>query len=373
MTIVRFIILASIDIFAHNREALAFQLAPSSPHEFHRSSATCTPYVYHDENTKQTWSPSHGPFAHAMQKPIDRVNAEDLTPGRFHEQYIKTNRPVVVSGAASNLFVDSPWTVDDVMNDPYANIPQPVKTHQLRLSAHEKTKMTVPEIFAHPGRAVHFEPVVWSSLTQEKLHPRRMHLKKDFFAKFRNSTFLQHENLRDKRFIHRTSFNLHLSNQGGAIPHSHQSTLNVLLHGAKRWIMVNPMDYRSDADRAAFETIDDQVNQRKGTSSIRTSQSWFMQNASDWIENLSVPYHDFVLHEGDAIFIPNFWTHGTMDLCRETIGVELMGSYVHSGYKPEWTKRYKFHGVASLHSCNDEQNQQLLGEELAPQVHLHVF
>eukprot|EP00747_Dinoflagellata_sp_TGD_P192612 gnl/TRDRNA2_/TRDRNA2_57699_c0_seq2.p1 gnl/TRDRNA2_/TRDRNA2_57699_c0~~gnl/TRDRNA2_/TRDRNA2_57699_c0_seq2.p1 ORF type:complete len:101 (+),score=4.60 gnl/TRDRNA2_/TRDRNA2_57699_c0_seq2:56-358(+) len=39
----------------------------------------------------------------------------------------------------------------------------------------------------------------------------------------------------------------------------------------------------------------------------------------------TVPHYDFVLEQGDALFLPRDITHGTLDLCRETVGAVLTG------------------------------------------------
>ena len=48
-------------------------------------------------------------------------------------------------------------------------------------------------------------------------------------------------------------FNLHFSNNGGTLPHSHKSATNILFQGRKRWILVDPMAYGKCEDQIDFE------------------------------------------------------------------------------------------------------------------------
>merc|ERR1712232_690054 len=152
----------------------------------------------------------------------------------------------------------------------------------------------------------------------------RNKLTKDYFNKLQNRSFLRwgNESLLPSK---RSTFNLHLSNQGGAIPHSHHTTLNICMYGAKRWLIVNASDFPDDNARAHFEQIDKMVEQKsKKVLKNYSSQDWFRKEAAELLEKLGVPYYDFVQEQGDAVFIPDFWTHATMDLCRETVGVAIM-------------------------------------------------
>merc|ERR1712232_361360 len=123
---------------------------------------------------------------------------------------------------------------------------------------------------------------------------------------------------------------------GGAIPHSHKTTLNTCMYGAKRWILVNPMDYPSPEVRAKFEQIDKMKLQRQGNVAEQeeySSQHWYSNESAELLQSLGIPFYEFIQTRGDAIFIPDFYTHATIDLCRETLGVELMGEVVHRGYE----------------------------------------
>merc|ERR1719356_277079 len=96
------------------------------------------------------------------------------------------------------------------------------------------------------------------------------------------------------------SFNLHLSNRGGAIPHSHTTTLNVLFEGAKRWLLVNPLDYPTTEARTKFEQIDKMWEQRFGgqaTSEPYTSQVWYRDEAEEALKTWSVPYYEFIQNQ----------------------------------------------------------------------------
>lgn len=142
------------------------------------------------------------------------------------------------------------------------------------------------------------------------------------------------------------TFNLHMSNQGGAIPHSHRSTLNTLMFGKKRWIMINPLDYPSDLARVAVEQFLRASTQRSPSinAPTYTSQEWFADEARALLRSFEVPYYDFVQSAGDAVWIPEFWMHATMDLCRWTVATELMGPFVTRGHKYPGTQRFLENG-----------------------------
>ena len=74
-------------------------------------------------------------------------------------------------------------------------------------------------------------------------------LQKEYFAKLKvtNSSLL-HPSGADRSQVADSTFNLHISNQGGVLPHSHAATLNTLLFGAKRWILIDPLDYGENED-----------------------------------------------------------------------------------------------------------------------------
>lgn len=300
---------------------------------------TCTPYFIDERGLIP---PPAGPTETGLRMEIDRISASQLTTERFFKWYVHPNRPVIISGAADALFHDFPdaWTPDALSNAAYSELKQPVITKQARVlgsSGSPDANLTIKEIFEYPSRAIMFRSVAFGVLRQDsqslEMFAPELQLQQTYFRKLREprspNVFLNTANESD-------GFNLHLSNQGGALPHSHHSTLNVCMYGAKRWILVNPFDYTSSSAREAFEMMTIVGDAAMGV----TSQDWFIENATRELERLRVPYLDFVLNVGEAIYIPNFWTHATVDICRETVGVELTGHTVTSGDIPEGTNRF---------------------------------
>jgi hypothetical protein len=230
-----------------------------------------------------------GPFGVGNFRPVPRVKAATLTPELFHQTYVVPNRPVLISGAAENLFhdVDSFWNIKRLHTSEFAGEKQPVRQRHVRLAGCcVDNLLNVSEIYASPTRTVHFEHVTFEELLRDPPKERRLGLKQEYFHKIKNKTFLRNfgpaegpmSNLcQDLEKESDGSFNLHLSNQGGAVPHSHAATLNVCVQGAKRWIMVDPLDYQNDTVRAIFERHDKvRAEASQEVNFSYTSQDWFM-------------------------------------------------------------------------------------------------
>merc|ERR1712039_989403 len=102
--------------------------------------------------------------------------------------------------------------------------------------------------------------------------------------------FLYSEHGKRKVNIGTSTFNLHLSNQGGAIPHSHHATFNLCFQGVKRWVLIDPMDYPNDSSRALMEQFDWVHWQRSAEGGVGyTSQHWFMHEGEELLGAIGAP------------------------------------------------------------------------------------
>ena len=54
-------------------------------------------------------------------------------------------------------------------------------------------------------------------------------------------------------------------------------------------------------------------------------QDWFQRDVDAISKSVEVPHYDFVQEPGDMFFLPNGFTHGTMDLTPRTIGIIFRG------------------------------------------------
>ena len=55
-------------------------------------------------------------------------------------------------------------------------------------------------------------------------------------------------------------------------------------------------------------------------------QDWFQRDVDAISKSVEVPHYDFVQEPGDMFFLPNGFTHGTMDLTPRTIGIIFRGN-----------------------------------------------
>lgn len=295
-----------------------------------KSTAECTPYFldyfvsgddvdsrFYSANKKRIFPPK-GPHESKFLREVERVEASKLTPESFFELYVSRNRPVIIEGASDALFRDFPnaWTPDALMKHRYSDLPQEVA----HWGCHNEKDaiMNVSGIFTSPTHAVLF---IGNGITFDEIRsdPQWL-LQRSYFDKLRTANVFINMS-KSGRYKH---FNLHLSNQGGTVPHSHSPTLNMCMFGAKRWIMVDPLYYK-EGQQHEMEKIRCQYI-------LETSpQKWFLLNASSQLDSLRVPYYDFIQEAGEAVYLPNYFTHATMDICRETVAVELKGPLVTSG------------------------------------------
>jgi hypothetical protein len=79
----------------------------------------------------------------------------------------------------------------------------------------------------------------------------------------------------------------------GAPPHYHKAAVNTLFYGKKKWFFIPP---------------------KHATYSSKSSMAWI----EDYQQSGESSDHDFVLdcvqQPGDVIFVPDFWTHATLNL-----------------------------------------------------------
>eukprot|EP00747_Dinoflagellata_sp_TGD_P040098 gnl/TRDRNA2_/TRDRNA2_140661_c0_seq1.p1 gnl/TRDRNA2_/TRDRNA2_140661_c0~~gnl/TRDRNA2_/TRDRNA2_140661_c0_seq1.p1 ORF type:complete len:242 (+),score=15.54 gnl/TRDRNA2_/TRDRNA2_140661_c0_seq1:45-728(+) len=185
--------------------------------------------------------------------------------------------------------------------------------------------LNVEEIFAQRNRTVLFKDFSFAQLSGRTnlTHPilnqstMNMELQRHYFHKLKDANaILEH-------LPKNGLFNLVLSNQGGTLPHHHGPAINVMFHGAKRWVLVDPFVFKSTKQRDAFELLN-RIRFWDATHKYH-SHEWFRDRV---LQNMTIPYYDFVLEQGDALFIPRNVSHATTDLCRETVAVVMQGAFL---------------------------------------------
>jgi len=275
---------------------------------------------------------------HGMQQEVQKIDVSEITPELFHERYVRRNLPVIVRGAAGNIFLDAAsWTVEGLLANPVSRIKQRCllsganswgqlsrgKWGADRLPNNTRM-LDLHELVEYPTRAVLFRTVPFKLLWPAAAHwDEAMSLQRFYFAKLRQSNMLQHTNT---SIMEPSFFNLHVSNQGGAMPHLHDAVMNVLFQGTKKWILFDPLQVNISSRTSGWK------RSRRLVSMNRTSQEWFADpHLRTWRSR--VPHYEFDLHEGEGLFIPEGWVHATMDLTKITVGAVLKSQVVHSGFE----------------------------------------
>lgn len=266
---------------------------------------------------------------------VMHVDVSELTPELFHQRYVKRNLAVIVHGAAGNIFSDIPsWSVRGLLSSPHASTKQRCMLTGASLNWRELSEgnwsadsihtgiemMDLHELVAYPKRAVLFRTVPFKLLWPEAAYwDAPMSLQRQYFQKLRERNVLQHANASR---MEPSFFNLHLSNQGGAMPHFHSAVINVLFQGSKKWILIDPLQVDS-----GFHSF-----LQMSQSTFQTSQEWFGNpDVRKWLSRN--PHYEFTLREGDGLFIPEGWVHATVDLTRITLGAILKSQVVHNGFE----------------------------------------
>ena len=71
-------------------------------------------------------------------------------------------------------------------------------------------------------------------------------------------------------------------------------------------------------------------------------KDWFQRDVDAISKSVEVPHYDFVQEPGDMFFLPNGFTHGTMDLTPRTIGIIFRGKMTVVGEEElKFTPLYK--------------------------------
>lgn len=288
-----------------------------------RHPESCTPYL---SDLKAHYPPQEAD-PRGLRVEIETVDVAQMTPELFKRRYLIPRTPVILRGASKDMLRGSEhlWTPEALVKSRYAGIKQPVHRSAGRIVSPAAQWMTVDEIFKEPDRTVLFDKTKFTKLAGKLKKKKRLKLQQQYFRKLHHNKLLQHQ---DRIFPKppknvEATFNLHVSNQGGALPHSHGATINALLYGAKRWFLKDPRTFKSRERQLKFEMM--KKHSIHDNKDNYTSHQWFKDKVMD---NMKTPYYDFIQEPGDAVFIPLYFTHATIDLCRETVGVVLMGETI---------------------------------------------
>ena len=266
---------------------------------------------------------------------MSKVDAHSMTPERFHRDFVRTNTPVLITGAAAH-FLDgagSAWTPAGLLQTSHAGRLHAVAVNgRSRASDSMKSRCNLSAIFGHPGTGITLTARVNlrqlnSNSQSSSINP----LQREYFGRVRRANPIQRDGFATCHGL----FALKITVRGGVLPHSHMGTLNVLTAGAKRWVMVDPTAFGPNLTRQEFER-DARRNQRLGqmtpVEQRYNSKAWFGDWASPPAVRLALPHRDFIQRAGDALFVPQYFSHATLDLCDVQLGAIFQGPCVDDGF-----------------------------------------
>eukprot|EP00747_Dinoflagellata_sp_TGD_P069852 gnl/TRDRNA2_/TRDRNA2_156320_c2_seq12.p1 gnl/TRDRNA2_/TRDRNA2_156320_c2~~gnl/TRDRNA2_/TRDRNA2_156320_c2_seq12.p1 ORF type:complete len:367 (+),score=40.57 gnl/TRDRNA2_/TRDRNA2_156320_c2_seq12:69-1169(+) len=294
------------------------------PHAALDPHSHCTLYQLHPSASE------HVPNCRAT----DVMQASDL---ELHQMPL--DRPVLIRGGAADLFrktgANSMWTIEGLLQKPaqrfqvlgshgvgIANLPDEYLQDLPGVPAPSKRILTINEALKEEHQTVIWAAMETNELvsneTLRKDHQDTSPLEAEYFRTLNPGSMFLRQNTDFKV----CTFVLHISNQGGALPHFHEPVVNSLFQGAKRWILYNFEHCQDAGCQQSSDML--QVVESRWVEAGYTSHDWFKEHAED-LAGYHEHVFDFIQQEGDALFIPEGWFHATIDLCRETLGAVLMG------------------------------------------------
>lgn len=251
--------------------------------------------------------------------PISIERGDTMTFEKMRQYYI-LNKPVLIRNAAPFLFINyQDFSSGYVRNnvDPEMQI---MASHESGRLLNGDLLTTVPKCMDLPDRCVYFKKSKFSyeGLTDEIVTDDDDSLRTTLLSGLNRSSFAW-------KGKNSGIYNIYISNHGGALPHNHGQRFNLLFEGKKRWVLVDPTTYANASQVKEFELEEETGLSRKKRglpSSSYKPQEWFRDVISKFVE---IPHYDFIQEPGDLFFLPDGFTHGTMDLTQRTIGIIFRG------------------------------------------------
>jgi hypothetical protein len=290
-------------------------LAGMPPQSYPQNHKRCTPYPLDPSVTS--------PRVHAGQYHSDimRVPVSELTPATFLSRFVIPRRPVIIQGAAANLFHgtedDGIWSVGGLERAKHANEKLPIKQGDVGYSLdgvgnpNSPLQLDVAEVFQQTNRTVVFMKEKISAL-QAPVSSARNSLFSELF-----STYRERNNIASDF----TEAILSLANQAGATPHAHGAVVNVLFQGAKRWIISDLKPHLFP--NGVYDPTVEGGMKRLWLGHGQNAHDWFKEHASRDDGYYNATLLDFVQQEGEVLFLPDLFLHATVDICREAVSVIL--------------------------------------------------
>jgi hypothetical protein len=111
----------------------------------------------------------------------------------------------------------------------------------------------------------------------------------------------------------------------GALPHTHEAAVNLLVYGKKKWILFDASENNKDG-RDLMKEYMDSYPYEKATS----SKEWFNNEYDTSLQKYKDRNNEvieFIQESGDVIFIPKHWSHTIINL-DECLGITLLERHI---------------------------------------------
>ena len=320
---------------------------------------------------------------------VPTVQAADFSKSTF-THYLAHNLPVLIKGGARLILRNlSEWTRNGILADPAVwNMKVHVSTSFSLAKGIDMPLGAVCGPSALPGRpltlttrcimqpdgastqAMRLSSCGELGVARDKMSPAQtqaLELQRRYFGRLTPGSVFQRGQ--------KGKFAFKVTRGSGALPHCHFDTLNVLAEGAKRWIIVRIGDFPDGAARAQFEYAvrlrKEPVRQdaRSPQEAARLREHLRNYTSRDWFEHNMLRrggallhgtrHYDFVQEAGDVLYVPEFASHTTLDLCDVQAGAVLQGGFVYGGTDSRYFKSLDDNYCSTIKAgwdiCNVEQ------------------
>lgn len=217
-------------------------------------------------------------------KKIEIQKVHNLSVSEFKEKYLENNLPVILVGAAKDWEATSKWSLD-YFKEHYPNEEQPIidssgeEIYKKKVTQEKLEVKTLAEVVDSKDKYyANFSPLV------HKYKELRDQLKLNWIFQLQN------------KLSSLMLYQLFMGAKGKKTElHSEMSSnLFIMLNGKKRWSMCSPK----------FNSLLDIPVTREPC--FHSPVNFMESNAP---ENYGIDYYDFILEEGDVLFVPPYYWH----------------------------------------------------------------
>jgi len=107
----------------------------------------------------------------------------------------------------------------------------------------------------------------------------------------------------------------------GALPHNHNTAVNLLVYGKKKWILFDASDNNPQG-----KSLQQQYWNDYPYKNTTTSSQWLEKEYNTSLKKYKDSggkVYEFIQESGDIVFIPNMWSHTVINI-NECMGITLI-------------------------------------------------